>query len=248
MDHENIPAATVLLRSVMTKLGIKRITGDSIELIINVYYDLDAMERRDVRNALVVLGHDRTAEVLQKAPEDGYNDVGFSCPELKTRIVSPCELDVCRYHIDRAQDHNCLLVSSGKEELTPIQVADILGYTQDQVKDISLRAMRIMRESTVKVAQEKSELRAEFTFLKNRNVCGVCECAVDGEPFYTEGNVSFCSSECINKRDPAEVILEARYGVPIKKLVEWVTTNFDTIEAAAQSLGYPSAVLTRVLG
>lgn len=248
MNHENVPAAAVLLKNIMTKFGIKRIDSDSIEIMINMYYDLDAMERRDIRNALLLLGHTRTAEVLQSDSEEGYKEVGFSCPELKTRIVSPCELSVCRYNIDRTRDHNCLLVSSGKEELTSIQVSEILGYTPDQVNNIRLRAMRIMRESTVQVAQEKSELRAEFTFLKNRKVCGACECAISGDPFYIEQNISFCSSDCVSARNPAEIVLEARYGVPVKKLIRWVTTNFDTIEAAAQSLGYPSTVLTRVLG
>ena len=248
MNHENAPAAAVILREVLHRLGMSGITKENVEILLMSYADLDVVDRRKVRSALTLLGYGRAAETLQGAPEDHYRDADFSCPLLKCRIVSPCEVGQCRYHIDRVQDHNCLLVASGREEVDEARVAEIFGHTTAQVKEIRLRAMRKMRESTVHVAQKKSELRPEFTFLRNEKVCGVCESFIDDDPFYVEDGISFCSSSCLEERNPAEVILESRFGVPVQKLIRWVTQNFDTIDAAAQSLGYPPAVLTRVLG
>lgn len=243
----NKEAVQLLLSDVLRGIGVKTIDSNTVELLIEIYHDLDILERKKIRQALIIMGYQRVSDALEEPVSGTEEEASFACPILKTNIVSPCEAHSCRYHIDNPSGFNCLLIFSNRKELSSREISNILGITQYQVTNIRHGALRKMRQSAVTVAQQKSELRSEFTFLKTSRVCGVCEKAINGQPFYKEEKVVICSVECIEKRNPAEVILESRYGIPANKLIRWVTKNFDSLETAAQSLGFPESVLTRAL-
>jgi len=248
MDLKNFPAVNVLLKDVLKSRGLSpKLSVLGLERLVSDYGDLDVISRRKLRQGLRLLEMDNVAQVLETRQGVELKETGFACPVLKMEVLSSCENTNCRYNFKTAS-HNCVLVESNNEPMKDKAVGDLLGITSQEVRSITKVSLGKMRGSAIGVAQSRSELRPEFVFFKNTQVCAECERSFDGEAFYEEDCIRICSPECYSVRDPAQSVLEAKYGVPAAKLATWAHDNFDDIHSASEALGFSATVLTRALG
>lgn len=222
--------------------------GSCLE-VIDAYYGLDARARRLVERCFVRMGLGEVASALRSTNDEPPQAEPYTCGILGTVVVSPCRHGTCRFHLPGSEEHhNCLMVASNQNEMSVDAIAAILDIPESDVQDEHLAALREMRRGAVEIAKEHAELSAEFVMLPTLRVCAVCENAIKGKPFMVERGVAFCSVDCSGARNTAHVLIEARTGIPADKIIRWVDRHFDTVEAAAQSLDFPTSVLTEALG
>ncbi len=251
-----------LISPFILKLGIKPggKWSSVVPKLITAYPDLDALERKRVRLALHMLGYVGAAESLDPQNAPAAEASGFTCPVVRLNVVSPCNVDSCRYHVGKTDIFNCLLIAAEKaeaarqakngqetktNELKPAQISEIFGLPIVDIEEIRVRALRKMRASSVSVAREQRELQEEFTFIKNNKLCCACEKRVRGV-FYEEDGFVFCSSTCLEQQSPIEVKLEAKFGTAASKVVKWATSRYDNKETAAQALGCSPSTLQKL--
>jgi len=97
------------------------------------------------------LAVERLSSFGVETPQGDPRRPGVECPFLEMRVVSPCGLGKCKYHIENEWSRNCLLEYvdvQGSDTLASEEIAFLYGISTERVDSVIDKGMEKLRASS----------------------------------------------------------------------------------------------------
>ncbi len=211
--------------------------------LTNVQLD-DPSERGLIDEGLTALG----LSTITKMQDVKVSSKPHQCTVLGTDVVTPCNLHECRWHVDYPWSNNCMVAYAqehGSGGLSADEISFLLKRDRAAVTKSINGAVAQLRGGAVEQAHESHDLERTFEVVKLPGSCAVCGASTPKPlpPKFEVEGLAYCSQTCMELKPPVLLLLEAKHGVDLEKLLAWAAYKFRTPQAMEQALGVPRQIL-----
>lgn len=185
---------------------------------------------------------DRVHQDLNSLPVEGSENC-IVCDIIDCRLLAPCELNGCLYHINNKQNSNCLrqLKANDKRKLTQAVAADALAMPTEALRDILASALTKIRKASLKERLHEEEGINTFSYVTNTRVCAACAGQVENDNHKHEvlpgHNIYYCSRSCEARRPVAQIKIEMEYKTDVGEVLLIAKKTFHKLDIIQATLG-----------
>lgn len=185
-------------------------------------------------------------------------DNTLRCPVYEYTLARPCGVGGCQYHIDSAENKNCLVVyldAAKNNRLSAAEVASLLKSNISEINGVTNNAVRKIKKAVVKEQLEKNRIR-RFNHLPGH--CLACEVHIQNELdmglntdllLPADGKLyGWCSLECKKTKPKWQFTIEKKFGCFYLDAMATAVSTYRKPEIVDQLLEIDNGITKSILG
>lgn len=157
-------------------------------------------------------------------------DIGFICPTTEEKVLVPCNLSSCKFHVPYTWANNCLLgymLQQSKQSLSFEEVAFLYRMPVRNVQELFQVAIKSIQRKFLADTLDVPR----YVYFPTRKLCCVCECRIDkylartgqlvlpGNLVDEELGLVYCSPDCQRAKPRRLIELEMEFETHITHIL-----------------------------
>lgn len=161
-----------------------------------------------VSNGKISLSEKSLSLIKSNSKIGEVKDINFSCPFLRTRMLSKCSVESCQFYTPKS--NHCIIAHAKNKQntniLTNVELSVLTGEDSGTIDAYIEDGINYLRKAYVKSLLEDKDIKC----------CAKCG---ETENIEKKGGFYICTGECINKSRPMERV-EREFDAPVSIVVQ----------------------------